>query len=50
MNGHAIPYDLLVIATGPSHAYFGRDEWAADAPGLKNIEDATESAGAFCSP
>ena len=37
----AIPYDTLVIATGATHSYFGHDEWAAVAPGLKRIEDAT---------
>ncbi len=36
-----IGYDTLIIATGASHAYFGRDEWAAFAPGLKTIDDAT---------
>ena len=36
-----ISYDYLVIATGATHAYFGHDEWAAFAPGLKRIEDAT---------
>ncbi len=34
------PYDYLVVATGATHAYFGREEWAADAPGLKTLEDA----------
>jgi NADH:ubiquinone reductase (H+-translocating) len=42
MDGRAIPYDALVIATGASHAYFGHDAWAPHAPGLKSIEDATE--------
>jgi NADH dehydrogenase/putative oxidoreductase len=37
-----IPYDYLVLATGASHSYFGRDEWAPFAPGLKRVEDATE--------
>ncbi|WP_093448649.1 FAD-dependent oxidoreductase [Sphingomonas sp. YR710] len=37
----ALSYDRLVIATGASHSYFGRDDWAAFAPGLKRIEDAT---------
>ena len=37
----AMPYDTLVIATGATHSYFGHDEWAAVAPGLKRIEDAT---------
>jgi NADH dehydrogenase FAD-containing subunit len=37
-----IPYDMLVIATGARHAYFGHDEWETHAPGLKKIEDATD--------
>jgi NADH dehydrogenase len=37
-----IAYDYLVVATGARHAYFGHDEWAATAPGLKTIGDATE--------
>ncbi len=40
-GGHA-PYDYLVLAAGATHAYFGHDDWAATAPGLKTIEDATE--------
>src|SRR5215468_9643397 len=36
-----VPYDYLVIATGAMHSYFGHDDWAAFAPGLKRIEDAT---------
>jgi NADH dehydrogenase len=36
-----VRYDYLVIAAGAQHSYFGRDEWAAYAPGLKRIEDAT---------
>ena len=35
-------YDDLIIATGATHHYFGNDQWAALAPGLKTIEDATE--------
>src|SRR5271167_2058048 len=35
-----IPYDYLVLATGATHSYFGRDEWARHAPGLKHVEDA----------
>jgi NADH dehydrogenase len=34
-------FDFLVIATGAMHSYFGHDDWAAIAPGLKRIEDAT---------
>ncbi len=37
-----IPYDYLVIATGSTHSYFGHDEWAHRAPGLKSLEDALE--------
>ena len=35
-------YDYLVLATGATHSYFGRDDWAPFAPGLKHIADATE--------
>ncbi len=41
-TGGAFAYDQLVVATGATHAYFGHDEWAPHAPGLKRIEDATE--------
>ena len=37
-----IPYDYLVIATGATHSYFGKDEWARHAPGLKYVEDALD--------
>jgi NADH:ubiquinone reductase (H+-translocating) len=37
----SIPYDYLMLATGATHSYFGHDEWAEVAPGLKRIEDAT---------
>src|SRR5439155_13931087 len=37
-----VPYDILVLATGSTHHYFGRPEWEPLAPGLKTIEDATE--------
>ena len=36
----SLTYDTLVIATGASHQYFGHDDWAPQAPGLKTIEDA----------
>jgi NADH dehydrogenase len=41
-SGAQVPYDYLVLATGSTHSYFGKDEWAPLAPGLKSIEDATE--------
>ncbi len=37
-----LDYDTLIIATGVSHHYFGHEEWARVAPGLKTIEDALE--------
>jgi NADH dehydrogenase len=39
--GRPLDFDYLIIATGARHSYFGHDEWAAHAPGLKSIEDAT---------
>jgi NADH:ubiquinone reductase (H+-translocating) len=41
-SGTILPYDYVVIATGSTHSYFGKNEWAPLAPGLKTIEDATE--------
>ena len=41
-SGAEIAYDYLVLATGATHSYFGHEEWAPLAPGLKTIEDATE--------
>jgi NADH dehydrogenase len=35
-------YDYLIVATGATHSYFGHDEWARYAPGLKTVEDALE--------
>jgi len=41
-GGGSLAYDTLIIATGVTHAYFGHDDWAAFAPGLKTLEDATQ--------
>jgi len=41
-DGTRVPYDSLIVATGSTHSYFGRDDWEKVAPGLKTIEDATE--------
>ncbi|MCA8954918.1 MAG: NAD(P)/FAD-dependent oxidoreductase, partial [Planctomycetes bacterium] len=38
----SLHYDALLLATGASHSYFGRDEWAELAPGLKSLEDALQ--------
>ncbi len=37
-----LAYDYLVVATGATHSYFGKDTWAKNAPGLKTVEDALE--------
>jgi len=42
MGPKELAYDRLILATGASHSYFGRDEWALFAPGLKRIDDATD--------
>ena len=36
----SIPYDYLILATGASHSYFGHNEFAEYAPGLKSLADA----------
>src|SRR5262249_51932481 len=36
----AIDYDILILATGATHAYFGHEDWAESAPGLKTLRDA----------
>lgn len=41
-SGSEAAYDYLVLATGATHSYFGHEEWAKWAPGLKTIEDAIE--------
>ena len=40
-----LPYDSLIVATGASQSYFGHDEYARDAPGMKTIDDALELRG-----
>src|SRR5499426_3369907 len=39
-EGVALGYDYLILATGASHSYFGHDEFARFAPGLKSLADA----------
>jgi NADH dehydrogenase len=41
-SGAELMYDYLIVATGSTHSYFGKPEWAKLAPGLKTLEDATE--------
>ena len=41
-DGTSLDYDFLVLATGAKTSYFGHDDWAAAAPGLKSLEDAIE--------
>lgn len=40
-NNRRAPYDYLVVAAGAGTSYFGHDEWAEFAPGMKSLEDAT---------
>lgn len=40
--GTALKYDSLLLATGATHSYFGHDEWAEHAPGLKTVGDALD--------
>ncbi len=44
-NSLSIPFDVLVVAPGSRHAYFGHDEWEAFAPGLKTMTDAIRLRG-----
>lgn len=39
-DGLALPYDHLIVAAGATHSYFGHDDWAPFAPGLKTLDDA----------
>ena len=40
LDAELIPYDFLIVASGATHAYFGHDQWAEHAPGLKTLDDA----------
>jgi NADH dehydrogenase len=40
-----LSYESLIVATGASQSYFGHDEYARDAPGMKTIDDALELRG-----
>ena len=42
VDGAELSYDYLILAAGTTHAYFGHDDWRADAPGLKTLDDALE--------
>ncbi len=42
LENEAYSYDRLIVAAGAQHHYFGNDQWAPKAPGLKTIEDALE--------
>jgi NADH dehydrogenase len=39
-DGSEVEYDTLLLASGATHAYFGHDDWAPFAPGLKTLDDA----------
>jgi len=42
MRDAELEYDYLIVAAGATHSYFGHNNWAEAAPGLKTLEDATE--------
>jgi NADH dehydrogenase len=42
LDNGAVPYDFLILASGATDAYFGHDDWAPFAPGLKSIDEALE--------
>nr|MDQ3036365.1 FAD-dependent oxidoreductase [Myxococcota bacterium] len=42
LSDGALEYDYLILATGMTHTYFGHDEWAEHAPGLKTLGEALE--------
>jgi NADH dehydrogenase len=41
-DGAQLRWDHLIVAAGATHSYFGRDDWAPFAPGLKTLDDAFE--------
>ncbi len=42
VDGRTLSYDVLILATGVRHSYFGRSEWERHAPGLKSLDDALD--------
>jgi NADH dehydrogenase len=49
VDGARYAYDYLILATGASHAYFGHEDWAEHAPGLKTLADALRMRSHFLS-
>jgi len=47
VDGARCAYDYLILATGVSHAYFGHEDWAGHAPGLKTLADALHMRARF---
>ncbi len=41
-DGRTLRYDYLLLASGATHSYFGNDQWAEHAPGLKSLDDALD--------
>jgi NADH:ubiquinone reductase (H+-translocating) len=39
-DGERLGYDFLIVGAGAAHSYFGHDDWAAHAKGLKTLDDA----------
>ena len=42
LQDESVSFDYLIVATGSTHSYFGHEDWEANAPGLKSIDDATQ--------
>jgi len=47
-SGAQLDYDYLVLATGATHSYFGKEEWAPLAPGLKTVKTPSRFAAGCC--
>jgi len=48
-TGIKLPYDFLIVATGSTHSYFGKEEWARIAPASKPLKTLLRSAEGCCS-
>ncbi len=44
-HGESLSYDYLIVAAGSSSSYFGHDDWKANAPSLKTLDDALQIRG-----
>ncbi len=47
-TGVQLEYDYLILATGSTHSYFGKEEWAKVAPGLRQLKTRSKYGGGCC--